>query len=38
MNGDDNLDSEMREVMELIGDRCDFRHWIDDYFEGTDPL
>lgn len=30
---DDPTDDEYREVMELIGDRCDFKNWIDDYFD-----
>jgi hypothetical protein len=37
MNSDDELDAAMREVMELIGERCDFAHWIDDYFDDVDP-
>ncbi|ODR99306.1 hypothetical protein AUC68_04745 [Methyloceanibacter methanicus] len=33
---DDVLDAEQREVMELIGERCDFGHWIDDYLIDLD--
>ena len=38
MNDEDKLDAEMREVMELIGERCEFAYWIDDYFDTFDDL
>lgn len=38
MINDENIEECMREVMELIGERCDFAHWIDDYFDDLDEI
>jgi hypothetical protein len=38
MNYDDEFDAAMREVMELTGERCDPKFWIDDYFDDLDDI